>query len=80
MLVSLLLQTGMKKSECANVLIEDIDRSRPQSPEVAIRYNDARYAHKNRRLPLHPNFLNPLEQYLTQYKPERYLLSVRRAT
>ncbi|MEZ4835875.1 MAG: hypothetical protein R2873_28415 [Caldilineaceae bacterium] len=70
----------MKKSECANVLIEDIDRSRPQSPEVAIRYNDARYAHKNRRLPLHPNFLNPLEQYLTQYKPERYLLSVRRAT
>lgn len=72
-LVSLLLQTGMKKSECANVLVSDIDRSRPQSPDVTIRYNDARYAHKNRRLPLHPNFINPLDQYLTQYKPERFL-------
>lgn len=72
-LVSLLLQTGMKKSECANVLVADIERGRPQSPEVMIRYNDARYAHKNRRLPLHPNFLNPLDQYLNQYKPERFL-------
>jgi integrase/recombinase XerD len=73
LLVSLLLQTGIKKSECSNLLVEDIDRSMPQSPEVQIRYDDVRYAHKNRRLPLHPNFLKPLEEYIKQYKPDRYL-------
>ncbi len=72
-LVSLLLQTGIKKSECARLLIEDIDRSRPQSPEVVIRYDDVRHAHKNRRLPLHPNILAPLDDYLEQYKPQRRL-------
>jgi site-specific recombinase XerD len=72
-LVSLLLQTGMKKSECANLLVEDIDRGQTQSPDIQIRYNDVRYVHKNRRLPIHHNFLKPLEQYLDQYKPERFL-------
>lgn len=73
LLVSLLLQTGMKKSECAKLLVEDIDRSHPQTPELIIRYDDVRYTHKNRRLPLHPNILPPLDQYLAQYKPDRFL-------
>ncbi|GIV77814.1 hypothetical protein RY27_25530 [Litorilinea aerophila] len=73
LLVSLLLQTGMKKAECANLLISDIDVSRPQAPEVAIRYSEERHAHKNRRLALHPNIVPALQQYLDQYKPEHYL-------
>lgn len=72
-LTSLLLQTGIKKSECAKLLISDIDTSRPQAPEVQVRYDDERYAHKNRRLPLHPNFLPPLNQYLEEYSPEQFL-------
>ena len=68
-----MLQTGMKKSECAKLLVEDIDRSQPQAPEVIIRYDDVRYSHKTRRLPLHPNILAPLDQYLAQYKPDRFL-------
>jgi len=75
LLVSLLLQTGMKKSECAKLLVPEIDRSRPQAPEVLIRYEDARYAHKSRRLPLHPNILASLDQYLAQYKPEKFLFN-----
>jgi len=73
LLVGLLLQTGMKKSECAKLLVEDIDRSQPQNPEVFIRYDDVRYAHKNRRLPLHPSLLQALDRYLAQYKPDRFL-------
>lgn len=73
LLVSLLLQTGMKKSECAKLLIEDIDSSSTQHMEVVIRYDDPRYAHKSRRLPLHPTILQSLERYLAQYKPERFL-------
>jgi len=73
LLVGLLLQTGMKKSECAKLLVEDIDHSQPQNPEVLIRYDDVRYAHKNRRLPLHPSLLQALDRYLAQYKPDRFL-------
>ncbi len=73
LLVSLLLQTGMKKSECAKLLVEDVDRSQARSPEVHIQYNDVRYAHKNRRLPLNPTILRPLEQYMAEYKPDRFL-------
>lgn len=72
-LVSLLLQTGIKKSEAVNLLLEDIDRSQPQQPTVFIRYEDERYTHKNRTLSLHPNFLKPLEQYLAQYHPDNFL-------
>ena len=72
-LVSLLLQTGIKKSEAVKILLEDIERSDSQLPAVFIRYDEARYAHKNRRLSLHSYFLPPLDQYLEQYRPENFL-------
>ena len=72
-LVSLLLQTGMKKSECANLLISDVDVADHQSPSVRIYYADERNAHKNRTLTLHSNIIPPLKQYLEQYKPETHL-------
>jgi integrase/recombinase XerD len=73
LLVSLLLQTGIKKAECANLLVTDIDTSDPQAPALTVRYADARNAHKNRRLYLHPGLLPALRQYLNQYRPESYL-------
>lgn len=73
LLVSLLLQTGIKKAECDNLLVSDIDVSEPTAPVVNIRYADERYAHKNRRLPLDPNILPALRQYLDQYKPQNDL-------
>jgi integrase/recombinase XerD len=73
LLVSLLLQTGMKKAECANLLVSDVDTADAQSPAVVIRYPDERYAHKNRRLNLHAGILPALRQYVEQYKPESYL-------
>lgn len=73
LLISLLLQTGIKKAECANLLISDIDISEAHAPVAVIRYADERNAHKNRRLPLDPNILPALRQYLEQYGPETYL-------
>jgi integrase/recombinase XerD len=69
LLVSLLLQTGIKKAECDNLLVEDIDTSETSAPVAIIRYAEERNAHKNRRLPLDPNILPALRQYLEQYKP-----------
>lgn len=73
LLVNLLLQTGMKKAECANILIDDVEVSDPRAPAVVIRYADQRHAHKNRRLTLHPSILAPLAAYLEQYQPNAYL-------
>jgi site-specific recombinase XerD len=72
LLVSLLLQTGMKKAECRNLLVEDIDISQPQSPEVHIRYSeqDREHRHKNRRLPLHSTIVPVLKAYIEQYRPK----------
>ena len=72
-LVSLLLQTGVKKNEAVNILLEDIEREHIQQPAVSIRYEEERNAHKNRRLTLHPYFLGPLNQYLKQYRPDHFL-------
>lgn len=73
LLVSLLLHTGIKKAECANILVSDIDTSDSNAPAVAIRYADERHAHKNRRLNLPSSILHPLDEYLRQYQPETYL-------
>lgn len=73
LLISLLLQTGMKKAECARLLVSDIDVSRPQSPELRIHYAEERHAHKNRSIQLTPTIVAPLNQYLQQYKPEQFL-------
>lgn len=73
LLVSLLVQTGIKKAECANLLVTDLDISRPTAPQAVIRYADTRYAHKNRTLDLHPNIVATLNQYRTQYKPAQFL-------
>lgn len=73
MLVSLLMQTGIKKAECARLLIDDVDVSRPQSPELHVRYPEEQNAHKNRSLPLNPTIVPALNQYLQQYQPKNHL-------
>jgi integrase/recombinase XerD len=73
LLLTLLLQTGMKKGECANLLVSDFELDDPTAPAVQIRYADERQAHKNRRLALDTNILPALKQYLDQYKPEQFL-------
>ena len=56
-LVSLLLQTGIKKSEAVKILLDDIERPESEEPSVFIRYEEERYAHKNRRISLNTGFL-----------------------
>ena len=72
-IVSLLLQTGIKKSEAVKILLEDIERTDTQQPSVFIRYEEERYAHKNRRLSLDTYLLGALDQYLAKYGPENFL-------
>ena len=73
LLVSLLVQTGIKKAECARLLIDDIDIAQPQSPVLTVRYREERYKHKNRVLGLTSTIVPALQQYLAQYKPKDLL-------
>lgn len=72
LLVSLLMQTGMKKAECARLAPGDITTA-GGTPEVTIRYADEAHAHKNRTLALHAGVAPVLNQYLEQYKPKDFL-------
>jgi site-specific recombinase XerD len=73
LLINLLLQTGMKKAECARLLVSDIDLTGPESIEVTIRYPEERHAHKNRAMMLDASLTPVFAQYLEQYKPENFL-------
>jgi integrase/recombinase XerD len=69
LLVTLILQTGMKKAECMRLTPDDFERSDPDHPTVFIQYQDPRLLHKERRLEIAPEVMETLDQYLEQYRP-----------
>ncbi len=73
LLVTLMLQTGIKKGECMEIKLEHIDLSNPQAPVLYVRYPDPRKTLKERKLALGPNFAPAYKQYLREYKPAEYL-------
>jgi site-specific recombinase XerD len=73
LLVSLLLQTGIKKGECVGIALNDIDRSNPKAPVLYIRYKNPRMHHKERKLALSPNLMPTLDRYLAAYQPRQTL-------
>lgn len=69
LLASLLLQTGIKKAECMRLTPDDFEDSNPNRPTVLIRYQDPRLLHKERRLPVSPELMRTLDEYLSIYTP-----------
>lgn len=73
LLVTLLLQTGIKKGECMAIQLSDIDTSDPQAPVLYIRYSNPKMKHKERKLWLPADFVPTLHQYLEEYQPKQRL-------
>ena len=73
LLVTLLLSTGIKKSEAMALRLNDIDISDPKQPALYIRYDDAKKRFKERKLKLSPEFATTLRLYLEQYRPQSHL-------
>jgi integrase/recombinase XerD len=69
MLLTLLLQTGVKKSEAMAMVPNHIDRSDPGKPVLFIRYANPRLRYKERKIELTPEWLDVYDEYLAQYKP-----------
>lgn len=73
LIVLLVLQTALKKSEVMNLRMSDVDTSNPREPTIMVRYNNPRYAHKERKLALGPAFLPVYNQYLRTYQPKEFI-------
>ncbi|MCA9969656.1 MAG: site-specific integrase [Anaerolineales bacterium] len=69
LLLTLLLQTGIKKSEAMNLVPNHVDRHDPHQPMLFIRYKNPNYRYKERKLPIDPDWLDVLDEYLAQYAP-----------
>ena len=69
LLLSLLLQTGIKKGEAMAIVPNHIDDSDPDKPVLYVRYANPRLRYKERKLPLEPAWLAVLDEYLGQYRP-----------
>lgn len=69
LLLTLLLDTGIKKSEAMAIVPNHIDRENPDEPILFIRYANPRLRYKERKLYLDPAWLEILDEYLEQYQP-----------
>lgn len=69
LLLTLLLQTGIKKSEAMNIVPNHIDRSKEGEPMLFIRYANPRLRYKERKVALDPEWLDVFDEYMAQYTP-----------
>jgi site-specific recombinase XerD len=68
-LLHLLLNTGIKKSECLGIHINHIDLDARGGPQIFIRYASPANRYKERKLALAEDWLPAYKEYLAQYQP-----------
>jgi site-specific recombinase XerD len=68
-LLSLLMNTGIKKSECLGIHLNHIDLDSPGGPLVFIRYASPSNRYKERKLLLTEEWVTAYKEYLAQYSP-----------
>ena len=72
-LLSLLLATGIKKSECLGIHLNHLDFDSPTGALVFIRYASPSNRYKERKLLLDDEWLKAYKEYSAQYKPTEQL-------
>jgi site-specific recombinase XerD len=75
LLLRLLLDTGLKKSECMLLTAQHILRDDPANPVLTVRHPKAGDVYKERNIPLDPDWLAVLDEYLEQYRPQDVLFT-----
>lgn len=73
LLLTLILNTGIKKSECIGIQLNHLDLADSERPAVWIRYRTPRRRHKERRIPLPAAWVATLDEYLVQYPTRQSL-------
>ena len=72
-LLSLLLNTGIKKSECLAIHLNHIDLISPEGPVLFVRYGDVRKRYRERRIQLDSDWVPAYREYMAQYSPRERL-------
>lgn len=72
-LLSLLLQTAIKKNECLTIHLNHIDLVSPEGPMLFVRYSDVRKRYRERRIPLDPDWVPAYREYVRQISPRERL-------
>ena len=66
-LLALLLNTGIKKSECLALSPNHIDLQAPDGPVLFVRYASPQHRNKERKISLPENWLKAYQEYQAQY-------------
>jgi integrase/recombinase XerD len=67
-LLELLLETGIKKSECLSLSPNHIDREAPGGPFLFVRYASPQHRYKERKIALTPDWVESYDEYAAQYQ------------
>ncbi len=68
-LVSLILTTGIKKSECLGIHINHVDLDAKNGPHLFVRYASPANRYKERKIDLDDDWISAYKEYLEQYRP-----------
>jgi integrase/recombinase XerD len=68
LLIRLLLDTGIKKSECMELAFEHVQKNFPHQPMLVVRHKDRHNQYKDRHIGLDMQWPIILEEYRRQYK------------
>jgi len=72
-LLKLLLETAVKKGECASIGLNHLSIEDPESAYVFVRYTNPRYRYKERKIPLSAEWVEAFNEYAAQYEPDERL-------
>lgn len=68
-LLALLLETGIKKSECLALSLNHIDLDAPGGPQLFVRYASPQHRYKERKIALSEDWIQAYDEYKAQYHP-----------
>lgn len=68
-LISLLLSTGIKKSECLALKMNHVDLDAVDGPQIFVRYANPSNRYKERKISVPSDWVQSYQEYLAQYKP-----------
>jgi integrase/recombinase XerD len=66
-LLKLLLETGIKKSECLALSSNHIELEAPGGPHLFVRYSSPQHRYKERKIALTDEWIQAYEEYASQY-------------
>ena len=72
-LLTLLLETGIKKGECLSITRNHIDEEAPNGPILFVRYATPSSRYKERKIALPTDWVGAYHEYLTQYNPADHI-------